>query len=151
MATLTGAMCSTSQCELRSTFPNLRVTNVIHIVTYYTLPRIESPTSSWMTRSQHSRCRDKGLYEYVCNAIRINVKRMHVCTDYETCTKAKDCSEKCVRAYLKRYGRRCTGKWSMTCPEIGRVHIGGPYGCKATWTTEYDQKIRSCCRKAGGC
>ena len=61
-ATLTGAMCSTSQCELRSTFPNLRVTNVIHIVTYYTLPRIESPTSSWMTRSQRSRRRDKGLY-----------------------------------------------------------------------------------------
>ena len=30
--------CSTSQCELRSTFPNLRVTNVIRIVTYYTLP-----------------------------------------------------------------------------------------------------------------
>ena len=55
-------MCSTSQCELRSTFPNLRVTNVIHIVTYYTLPRIESPTSSWMTRSQRSRRRDKGLW-----------------------------------------------------------------------------------------
>ena len=32
-----GVMCSTSQCELRSTFPNLCVTNVIHIVTYYTL------------------------------------------------------------------------------------------------------------------
>ena len=43
-----GAMCSTSQCELRSTFPNLRVTNVIRIVTFYTLPPLESPTSSWM-------------------------------------------------------------------------------------------------------
>ena len=31
----TGVMCSMSQCELRSlsTFPNLRVTNVIRIVT----------------------------------------------------------------------------------------------------------------------
>ena len=58
LATLTGAMCSTSQCELRSTFPNVRVTNIIHIVTYYTLPWIESPTSSWMTRSQRSRRRD---------------------------------------------------------------------------------------------
>ena len=55
-------MCSTSQCELRSTFPNLRVTNVIRIVTYYTLPPLESPDSSWMTRSQRSRRRDKGLW-----------------------------------------------------------------------------------------
>ena len=60
-ATLMGVMCSTSQCELRSTFPNLRVTNVIRIVTFYTLPPLESPTSSWMTRSQRSRRRDKGL------------------------------------------------------------------------------------------
>ena len=56
-----GVMCSTSQCELRSTFPNLRVTNVIRIVTFYTLPPLESPTSSWMTRSQRSRRRDKLL------------------------------------------------------------------------------------------
>ena len=56
-----GVMCSTSQCELRSTFPNLRVSNVIRIVTFYTLPPLESPTSSWMTRSQRSRRRDKGI------------------------------------------------------------------------------------------
>ena len=61
LATLMGVMCSMSQCELRSTFPNLRVTNVIRIVTFYTLPPLESPTSSWMTRSQRSRRRDKGL------------------------------------------------------------------------------------------
>ena len=40
-----GVMCSTSQCELRSTFPNLRVTNVIRIVTFYALPPLESPSS----------------------------------------------------------------------------------------------------------
>ena len=57
-----GVMCSTSQCELRSTFPNLRVANVIRIVTFYTLPPLESPTSSWMTRSQRSRRCDKGLW-----------------------------------------------------------------------------------------
>ena len=57
----TGVKYSTSQCELRSTFPNVRVTNVIRIVTYYTLPQLESPDSSWMTRSQRSRRRDKGL------------------------------------------------------------------------------------------
>ena len=31
------------------------------IVTYYTLPPLESPDSFWMTRSQRSNCRDKGL------------------------------------------------------------------------------------------
>ena len=55
-------MYSTSQCELRSTFPNLRGTNIIRTVTYYTLPSLESPDSSWMTRSQRSRRRDKGLW-----------------------------------------------------------------------------------------
>ena len=43
LATLMGVMCSTSQCELRSTFPNLRVTNVIRIVTFYTLPPSRQP------------------------------------------------------------------------------------------------------------
>ena len=66
LATLTGVMCSTSQCELRSTFPTSRVTNVIRIVTYYTLPQLESPDSSWMTRSQRSRRRDKGLSRHLC-------------------------------------------------------------------------------------
>ena len=58
----TRVMCSTLQCELRSTFPNLRVTNVIRLVTYYTLAPLESPDSSWMTRSHRSRRRDKGLW-----------------------------------------------------------------------------------------
>ena len=43
-------------------FQNLRVTNVIFIVMYYTLPPIESSPSFWMTRSQRSRRRDKGLW-----------------------------------------------------------------------------------------
>ena len=42
--------------------PEFSVTNVIFIVTYYTLPRIESSPSFWMTRSQRSRRRDKGLW-----------------------------------------------------------------------------------------
>ena len=33
----------------------------ISIVTFYTLSPLESPTSSWMTRSRRSRRRDKGL------------------------------------------------------------------------------------------
>ena len=48
LATLTGAMCKTSQCELRSLRVNSGMLNVIRIVTYYTLPPLESPASSWI-------------------------------------------------------------------------------------------------------
>ena len=48
LATLTGAMCKKSQCELRSLRVNSGMLNVIRIVTYYTLPPLESPTSSWI-------------------------------------------------------------------------------------------------------
>ena len=48
LATLTGAMYKTSQCELRSLRVNSGMLNVIRIVTYYTLPPLESPTSSWI-------------------------------------------------------------------------------------------------------
>ena len=48
LATLTGAMCKTSQCELRSLSVNSRMLNVIRIVTYYTLPPLESPDSFWI-------------------------------------------------------------------------------------------------------
>ena len=48
LATLTGAMCKTSQCGLRSLRVNSGMLNVIRIVTYYTLPPLESPTSTWI-------------------------------------------------------------------------------------------------------
>ena len=48
LATLSGVMCNTSQCELRSLRVNSGMLNVIRIVTYYTLPALESPTSSWI-------------------------------------------------------------------------------------------------------
>ena len=48
LPTLTGTMYKTSQCELRSLRVNSGMLNVIRIVTYYTLPPLESPTSSWI-------------------------------------------------------------------------------------------------------
>ena len=42
LATITGLMCNTSQCELRSLRVNSGMLNVIRIVTYYTLPALES-------------------------------------------------------------------------------------------------------------
>ena len=40
LATLTGVMYNTSQCELRSLRVNSGMMNVIRIVTYYTLPPV---------------------------------------------------------------------------------------------------------------
>ena len=48
LATLTGAMCKTSQCELRSLRVNSGMLNVIRIVTFYTLAPLESPTFFWI-------------------------------------------------------------------------------------------------------
>ena len=48
LATLTGVMCNTSQCELRSLRVNLGMLNVSRIVTYYTSPSLESPDSFWI-------------------------------------------------------------------------------------------------------
>ena len=48
LATLMGVMCNTSQCELRSLRVNSGMLNVIRIVTYYTLPLLESPDSFWI-------------------------------------------------------------------------------------------------------
>ena len=48
LATLSGAMCKMSQCELRSLRVNSGMFNVIRIVTYYTLPPLESPDSFWI-------------------------------------------------------------------------------------------------------
>ena len=48
LATLTGVMCNTSQCELRLLRVNSRMLNVIRIGTYYTLLPLESPDSFWI-------------------------------------------------------------------------------------------------------
>ena len=48
LATLMAVMCNTSQCELRSLRVNAGMLNVIRIVTYYTLPPLESPDSFWI-------------------------------------------------------------------------------------------------------
>ena len=58
------AIAIQNESSERSIFRNLRVTNIICIVTYYTLP---SPDLFRMTRSQRSRRRDKGLLR--CDAV----------------------------------------------------------------------------------
>ncbi|CAF0814912.1 unnamed protein product [Adineta ricciae] len=62
----------------------------------------------------------------------------------EACSKDKACSEKCVQAYMARYGTRCTGGRAPTCQDYARIHNGGPNGCKITATQGYWNKIAAC-------
>ena len=69
-------------------------------MTYYTLPPLESPDSSWMTRSQRSRRRDKGLLHSVASQIMITrntsmfillkQSQMYRCTEASCRDKSKE-------------------------------------------------------------
>ncbi|CAF2388977.1 unnamed protein product [Rotaria sp. Silwood2] len=62
----------------------------------------------------------------------------------EACSKDKACSEKCVRAYMQRYGTRCTGGRTPTCQDYARIHNGGPTGCQKSATVGYWNKVAAC-------
>jgi hypothetical protein len=58
---------------------------------------------------------------------------------FEECAKDYECSKKCVRAYMKRYGGwKCTN----TCQDYARMHVGGPMGCTKPTTLGYWDKIK---------
>ena len=108
LATLMWVVCSMSQCELRSTFPNVRVTNVIRIVTYYTLPPVESPDSSWMTRSQRTRRRDKDLW--------------HPTYMHSFIISHSSCAEQYMATCLRT--NRLTHSHTIKPPTAGVRHVG---------------------------
>jgi hypothetical protein len=60
------------------------------------------------------------------------------------CSKDKVCSEKCVRAYMTRYGKICTDGRAPTCQDYARIHNGGPTGCKKPATVGYWNKVSAC-------
>jgi len=66
-------------------------------------------------------------------------------TDYHTCAMKMECSEECVRAYLKRYAEKCTRGRTPTCEDYSRVHNGGPEGCENSDTLSYWQRVMRCC------
>ncbi|KAK2140270.1 hypothetical protein LSH36_1413g00025 [Paralvinella palmiformis] len=49
---------------------------------------------------------------------------------WEACTKDMACSERCIKAYMKRYGKYCTKRREPTCEDYARIHNGGPRGCR---------------------
>ncbi|CAF1473427.1 unnamed protein product [Adineta steineri] len=62
----------------------------------------------------------------------------------EACAADKSCSDRCVRAYLQRYGTRCTGGRTPTCQDYARIHNGGPRGCTSSGTIGYGKRVNSC-------
>jgi hypothetical protein len=76
---------------------------------------------------------------------------------WQTCTKEMDCSETCVKSYMKRYGKNCTRDRTPTCKDYARIHNGGPTGCRPK-TGAFEQnlkaywdKVKKCCDRIGGC
>ncbi|CAF0749114.1 unnamed protein product [Rotaria sp. Silwood1] len=67
---------------------------------------------------------------------------------FETCATYKDCSEECVRAYMDRYGKRCTKNREPTCEDYARIHNGGPIGCRRSSTDGYWNKVSACYSKS---
>ena len=65
--------------------------------------------------------------------------------DYRNCTMQMLCSQRCVRAYLRRYARECTRGRTPTCEDYSRVHNGGPDGCRHSDTMPYWNRVKRCC------
>ena len=72
----------------------------------------------------------------------INFAFFFILTDWQSCSIDVDCATQCVRAYLDRYGEKCTGSTNITCAQYGGIHNGGPKGCNAEKTSGYRKKVR---------
>lgn len=63
-------------------------------------------------------------------------------SDYESCCKDMECSQKCITTYTSRYAPKCAGSRPLTCQDFVRVHKGGPGGCSSSATLPYWQRVR---------
>ena len=80
LATLTGAMCKTSQCELRSLRVNSGMLNVIRIVTYIAIQKesgdsLESPDSFWIAMAMS---RKRPILVIICFGVVYHVFYLYV-------------------------------------------------------------------------
>ena len=69
---------------------------------------------------------------------------MFLFVDYKSCANDMQCSEKCVTAYMARYGTYCTGGRRPTDEDYARIHNGGPKGCQNPATLPYWAKVHAC-------
>jgi len=99
-------------------------------------------------------CRmDKGSLS--CGAYQIKQNYSMDCgipeAGWKACANNLGCAERCVKAYMKRWGTRCTGGREPTCQDYARIHNGGPQGCRKSGTVVYWNKVKSCCGGQTGC
>ncbi|KAF6022081.1 hypothetical protein EB796_019609 [Bugula neritina] len=69
---------------------------------------------------------------------------------WRSCAADDTCSRTCVQNYMSRYARRCARqlgkpKSQLTCQDYGRLHNGGPNGCRKSSTISYAARISSQC------
>ena len=60
-----------------------------------------------------------------------------------------DCSKKCVRNYMARYWKSCTGGRPATCEDYAMLHNGGPNGCHDQKARDYWKLVEHCCIHSG--
>ena len=62
---------------------------------------------------------------------------------WQECSKDMACSERCIKAYMKRYGKYCTGSREPTCQDYARIHNGGPRGCRHQSNATKESNLQS--------
>lgn len=74
----------------------------------------------------------------------------HFFVDWKTCSFDETCARQCITNFMMRYAPICARELSkspqdLTCLNFGRIHNGGPHGCKKTSTLAYDDVMRRKC------
>ncbi|GFS89004.1 uncharacterized protein NPIL_473341, partial [Nephila pilipes] len=85
-----------------------------------------------------AKCNYEGTHDYFCGPYVISWAYWydggkHGFTgkpdDFETCLVDKECAEKTVRGYMRRYGRDCDGSGTVDCSDFARMHKLGFKQC----------------------
>ncbi|GFT78778.1 uncharacterized protein NPIL_563971 [Nephila pilipes] len=66
--------------------------------------------------------------------------------DFETCLNNKECAERTVRGFMRRYGRDCDGSGTVDCADFARIHKLGFKQCDrdSILDTAYWQRFELC-------
>ncbi|KAF6033745.1 hypothetical protein EB796_007948 [Bugula neritina] len=73
-----------------------------------------------------------------------------VCLSLAFVTQTQAYGKRCIRSYMSNYASTCAGHLGkstsqLTCQDYGRLHNGGPYGCRRSSTLSYAARIASRC------
>lgn len=65
---------------------------------------------------------------------------------FRTCATEKECADKTVTSYMRRYVKDCDQDGEITCFDYARIHTAGPGGCSKNdfLTTRYWKNFQQC-------